>query len=179
MHPRTTELLEHLDRHYLSLQDAVVSVPPTRREIAPGDGEWSVANVLEHVALVNSNIARLLQKKLSEAKAAGLARDPESTSVLEHFDMRPLLNRQVKVSSPEFVRPTCAVDARLALEQANDSHAALRSVLTNFDGLALGTVSHAHPIFGTRNFYEWFAITGGHTDRHAAQIREIGQRLNA
>lgn len=178
MHPRTKELLDHLDRHHATLHEALDSVPVERREIAPAEGAWSVANVLEHVGMVNASVARLLHKKLAAAREAGLASDPDTSSVLEEFDMKPLLNRDMKISAPEIVRPSCAMDAETASRRVDESHAALRTVLTDFDGLALGTVYHTHPVFGTRNFYEWFAITGGHTARHAAQIREIGERVS-
>src|SRR6185437_5816022 len=99
MHPRTRELLDHLDTHHASLHEALESVRPDRREIAPADGAWSVANVLEHVGMVNASVARLLQKKLAAALEAGLASEPDTSSVLERFDMTPLLNRDVKISA--------------------------------------------------------------------------------
>ena len=177
MHPRTLELLQHLDRHHASLRQAVDSVPPERREIAPAQGEWSVANVLEHVAMVNTAVARTLGQKLASARAGGLAAETDSSPLAPGFDIRPLLNRNVKITAAEFVRPTCTVDAGTALQRADESHRILRGVLTIFDGLALGQVSHPHPVFGNRNVYEWFLTIGGHTARHAAQVREIGSRL--
>jgi hypothetical protein len=47
------------------------------------------------------------------------------------------------------------------------------------DGLALGQVSFSHPALGTLNVYQWLLFAAGHHARHAAQIREIGQQLDA
>jgi hypothetical protein len=47
------------------------------------------------------------------------------------------------------------------------------------DGLALGEVSFAHPALGPLNVYQWLLFAAGHHARHAAQIREIGQQLEA
>lgn len=152
-------------------------MPTERREIAPARDEWSVANVLEHVAIVNTAVAHTLGQKLALARADGLSAETDSTPLVAGFDMRPLLNRNVKIMAAEFARPTCTVDADTALQRADESHHTLRGVLTTFDGLALARVSHPHPVFGSRNVYEWFLTIGGHTARHAAQIREIGSRL--
>jgi hypothetical protein len=53
-----------------------------------------------------------------------------------------------------------------------------RAILTG-DGLALGTLTHPHPIFGPLTLYQWIATTAGHEGRHTAQIREIAAMLSA
>jgi hypothetical protein len=38
----------------------------------------------------------------------------------------------------------------------------VRETLRSADGLALGTITHPHPFFGTLSLYEWFALIGSH-----------------
>ncbi len=49
----------------------------------------------------------------------------------------------------------------------------MRDVLHAGDGLAIGTLSLPHPLFGPLTAYHWLAFVGAHEARHAAQIREI------
>src|SRR6266576_792173 len=49
MHPRTEELLQHLDKQHERLRRAVEDVPPERRETKPHPERRSVAEVLEHL----------------------------------------------------------------------------------------------------------------------------------
>ena len=47
MHPRTTEILTHLDTQSAELQRAVADVPPELRERRPGAPPWWVAGTRE------------------------------------------------------------------------------------------------------------------------------------
>jgi len=65
MHPRTEELLRHLDANRAVLHAAVDAVPPALRERKPGPDRWSVAETLEHLSRVEEGITRLLALRLS------------------------------------------------------------------------------------------------------------------
>lgn len=73
MHARTEELLQHLDTQRTVLRSAVESVPRELREVSPGAGCWSVAEIVEHLAQVETLLAGLFARRLAEAKAQGLA----------------------------------------------------------------------------------------------------------
>ena len=60
LHPRILELIEYLDEHRRHLHEAVASVPPPLRERKPGPDRWSVAEVVEHVSMVEQRVAALL-----------------------------------------------------------------------------------------------------------------------
>ena len=71
MHPRTDEMLRHLDANRVVLRAAVDSIPPELRETRPSPERWSVAEILEHLTRVEEQLTRFLGAKLAEAKAAG------------------------------------------------------------------------------------------------------------
>ena len=49
MHPRTEELLRHLDAHRVALRAAVADIPASLRDTRPVADRWSVAETLEHL----------------------------------------------------------------------------------------------------------------------------------
>jgi DinB superfamily len=175
LHPRIEELLEHLEETRGALLDAVEHVPAGRRDARPGDGRWTVGEVLDHVSRVEAGFARLLTKRVSDAREKGLARETETSSILGTVASGPLLDRERRLQAPEIVvpRPGATVaEGRAALAA---SRAAVRAALTDASGLALGTLTQQHPYFGTQNMYQWGVFLGYHDLRHADQIREIAR----
>ena len=177
MHPRTAELLEHLDRERAALRLAVEGVPPDRRERRPSPESWSVAEVLEHLALVERRLTQLFTTWMAEARAQGLGAESESTPLVPTLDWATVLDRRRKITASEAVRPRGDLNAPAAWGVLEEAQRALRTVVLEGDGLALGEVVRPHPVLGPLNLYQWVAFVGAHEARHAAQIREIGALL--
>lgn len=179
MHPRTEEINAYLDANRAALLEEVERVAPALRETRPAPDRWSVAEVLEHLALVERRITGLLAGSLSAARAEGLGPERETGPVVGTFDLTRVLDRGRPVEATAAARPLGGLDARGALAALEESRAALREVLFAGDGLALGEVSLPHPVFGPLNFYQWVLFVGGHEARHVAQIRGIAGALAA
>jgi hypothetical protein len=178
MHPRTAEILSHLDENRATLHAAVDTVPSPLRETRPATDRWSVAEVLEHLARVEEQITRLLAAKLSEARMTGvLGPERETSRVTDSLDRRAILDRRRRITAGERVLPRGEMDSAAALASLDKSRADLRELVVSHDGLSLGSVSFPHPVLGVIDGYQWFAFIGTHEARHAAQIREIGDEL--
>jgi DinB superfamily len=173
MHPRMTELLDHLDRQRLILRAAVDSISPDRWQRRPSPEGWSVAEVLEHLSLVEFRLANLFTTKLAEARAQGLAAEPDDTPLDLMRGMDGVGDREQKVATGEVMQPKAGLDGSAAWAALDDARRAMRAALISGDGLALGQISHPHPRFGPLDLYQWAAFLGWHEARHAAQIREI------
>lgn len=176
MHPRIEELLDHLDRRRTEVRSALDAVPTDRHQIQL-DGAWSVVNVLEHLAMVEGGVASLFRKRIDGARATGLGPEVETTSVLEQRSFGNVLDRTRKLQGSDAVRPVSGLDTDSAWRSLEQTRSQLRAVVTSADGLALGELTHPHRIFGPLNFYQWLVFVGDHEARHAAQIREIGERV--
>ena len=171
MHPRTQELLDYLDAQRAGLRAAFDAVAADSRERPPAPGRWSAAGVIEHLAIVNGRIAKVLSKRIVEGRAAGV--DPETSTdpVLPTIDTAMLLNRSLRVTAPEVLHPT-GLDASAAWAALERATVDVRASVAEGDGLALSTITHPHPLFGPLSLYYWIAFVGAHEARHAAQIRE-------
>lgn len=177
MHPRIQELLTHLHQTRADLRAAVDAVPAERRRQRAAPDRWSVAEVLEHLAIVETRIAGMIAAAVAEAKVAGLDRETSDAPVLAEMNLAGLLDRSRRFTASEASQPSGTITAEEAwtrLEQARDR---LKGVLQDVDGWALGTISRPHARLGVMNLYQWIGFTSGHEARHTAQIREIGAAL--
>jgi hypothetical protein len=178
MHPRTEEMLRHLDANRVVLRAAVDGVPPELRETRPSPDRWSVAEVLEHLTRVEEGISRLLAMRLGEAQTAGqLSVEADTSAITSSINHELMLDRRRLITAGERVVPRGGLDATTAMSALEASRTKLRELIVAYDGLTLGAVSHPHPVFGTINGYQWFIFIGSHEARHAAQIREIATQL--
>jgi len=179
MHPRTEELLRHLDVNRIALREAVDAIPPDLHETRPGPDRWSVAEVLEHLDRAERRLTHLFTTRLAEARAAGLEPERDTSSIVDTIDHDVLLDRGRRISAGEHVLPRGELDSSAAWTALEEARQRLRELVLAYDGLAIGTVTQAHPVLGTLGAGQWFAFLGSHEARHAAQIREIGEALGA
>jgi hypothetical protein len=179
MHSRLAELMEYVDAQRAGLLAAVAAVPASQRERRPEPEIWSVAEILEHLQVVELGIARLISRKLEKARAAGLGAETETSSLVGSLDHLPLLQREAFMPAPDFVKPSGAVTSSVALGALEQSRQALRDAVATGDGLALGNVSAPHALLGPLTLYQWVLFVGQHERRHALQVQDIARRFAA
>lgn len=177
MHPRIREVLDHLDTQRAELERAVAAVPPALRDLRPAPERWSVAEVLEHLALVEGQITRLLQNLIESARAAGLGPEQETSPVVPTADLSRILDRSRPVSAGAASTPRAGLDANVAARELAQQREVLRSIILSADGLALTKVTAPNPVLGPLNAYQWVLFVSVHEARHTAQIREISAAL--
>jgi hypothetical protein len=177
MHPRFEELMRHLDSARADLRAAIESIPEASRSRKPASGGWSPIGVLEHLALAESRITGLLAKKISDAKAAGLGPETDATPILSRLGLERVIDRSVRIEAPPPIQPTQEREFDVVWAALEEARHGLKRALAEGDGLALGEISHPHPVFGLIDGYQWIGFIGSHEARHAAQIREIGASL--
>ena len=179
MHPRSEEVLNYLDKTRSDLRTAVDSVPSLARNTRPAADQWSVAQVLEHLAIAHSRVAAGVSKWIAEAKAAGLGPETGNSSLLGTIPTERITDRSQKVQAPETILPRSDLDADTAWTELEQAREKLRAAFLSGDGLALEQVIKSHPVLGPINMYQWVLFNGSHEARHTLQIREIAALLNS
>jgi uncharacterized damage-inducible protein DinB len=179
MHPRIEEVLNYLDTERSALREAVELVPPALRDEAPGTDRWSVAQVLQHLAIIEKRIAMGMAKWIAEARTSGLGPEIDTSSILNSLPLQLIADRSQPRSAPEEVRPRGDTDAATAWKALEQTRAALRAAILAGDGLALSEVVQPHPVLGPINLYQWTLFVGSHEIRHTGQVREIAEQLSA
>jgi len=153
MHPRIQEVLTHLDDARADLRAAVESVPPARRETRPAGDRWSVAEVLEHLSIVETRIAGMIAGAVADARAAGLARETSDSPVLRGVDIAGLLDRSRRFIASEASQPSGTLTHDEAWGRVEQARERLKGVLQDVDGWALGSISRPHARLGEMNLY--------------------------
>ena len=179
MHARIEEALEYLDRERADLRAAVELVPPAKREQPPGPHRWSVAQVLQHLTLIENRVGRLVNKRIAGARAEGLGPELETGPILNTRHAAKIADRSLRVTAPDETCPPLDSNAASAWAALEQSRQALRAAVISGDGLALSEVKHPHPVLGEINLYQWILFVGSHEVRHTAQVREIAEQLKA
>ncbi len=180
MHPRLVAVIDFADRARVELLATVDAVPPPLREARPSEDVWSVAEILEHLMIVERGVAKLVALKLGEMQTLpDPPREAPDDVPLDMSKLRQLPDRSFRLPAPDRVVPRGELSAEEALSALLLSRGALLEQLHAADGYALSQASHPHPFFGPLDLYQWVYMTGGHELRHAAQIREVAAQLAA
>jgi hypothetical protein len=138
---------------------------------------WSVAEILDHLRMVETGVARLITKRVGQARESGLHEEKETSSVMPSFDRHSQYLNSTVLKSPAPVQPRPNVDISEALEGLETSREALRAAVGNADGLALAEIKHTHVILGELDLYQWLIFLGQHEGRHKKQIERTLQSL--
>lgn len=160
---------ESLGADRATLRAAVDRVPAAMRAVKPAPDRWSVAEVLEHLSIVEGRVVAMLGALIPTAPyAEGAGRKPASA-----LDRAPLLNRTTRVNAPDPIQPTGTVSVDEAWAALDRTRRQLLELLDTAEGRDLTQISRQHPVLGPLDGYQWIAAVGGHEERHAAQIAEI------
>lgn len=141
---------------------ALASLDAAQWRFRPAPGQWSPADVAEHVAIANGNLGRALAARLLESpigSAAVAVTDAEIPYLFYRGEEPP----GVAAPTGALVDPAQGVaaietSARSILDWADGVHADLRAF-----GLP-------HPVFGLLDGVQWLLFAGAHMERHRAQL---------
>ena len=169
--PALLALLQHEREQLLA---CFASIPAADRTRSAGEGEgggWSAAQIVEHVARVEGNVARMI------AKAAELPRTATAEELqAAQFTERSIgwvRHRGTKVEAPERVRPSESLDADAALAQILASRAAVLDAFSAADPAVLDGIIFPHPFIGPLTLRAWMELIAHHDARHADQMAEL------
>ncbi len=173
MHPRLAELLTYLEAQRDRVRGAANRLPRERWSVRPSPGKWSVAEVIWHLQRVERGVAKLIAKRAGEARASGHPAESSTTSMIGALDGRAVDDRTQPIIAPPQVSPPEPIDPNEVERQLEESRSLLRAAIADADGLALGSITHPHPVLGEINLYQWILFVGHHEARHAGQIAEV------
>jgi len=179
MHRRLSELIDYADATRVALLDAAATVPVDRFAARPGPERWSAAELLEHLARVESGCARVIAKRAAGAREAGIGQERDESSMLGALDGRGVTDRRRKLTAPEIVAPTGGFSRERSLDALAASRAEFKRAVADADGLALTEVRHTHVVLGEIDLYQWILFVAQHEQRHLPQLEEIAEQLRS
>jgi hypothetical protein len=167
------ELVDRLRTDRESLRQAVENLSEAQLDLKPGESEWSISDIVHHLALAEEATLKLASRLLAEAESRGVPEDPDPQgSVLDVLD--PLrVNLAKRAKAPERVTPRSAVPVADSLRRLDISRERLLARIQELARYDLALLSFPHPLLGQLNLYQWLLLVGDHEERHAAQIKRM------
>lgn len=156
----------------------VGGISPEDAVILPDGEKWNIQQIVEHVSIVGSAVAKICAKLLAGAKEDGIPSDGSFT-LSANFGERAAAIAVTKVDAPDRVHPTgeISIAGSLAtLAAATEAFDSLRPDMERYD---LSAHTFPHPFFGPLTAAEWLVMAGLHEQRHAAQIEGLLTKVRA
>jgi hypothetical protein len=149
---------------------SVEGVPRERLTTRLSEDSWSVAEILEHLRLVEVSVAQVISFHAAQARTKEIPQETATTSVLGSMDHFEIAEGSTPMKVPSIVRPARDADAATALAGLETSRAAFRAAVESVNGLALGEIKQVHRTLGELDLYQWIVFLGQHEARHTSQI---------
>ena len=138
----------------------------------PAPDRWSIAEVMEHLAIIEGRIGEIVGK-LGEAPVDAPDRNVKQ---VDAFVLADVPSRYPRITAPERVAPSGRCTGAEALERFLRSRVQTLELLASSPHLR-GRVL-PHPIYGPWDGYQWILAAGGHCARHTGQILEVKAHSN-
>lgn len=169
--PRLAEIIESIQAARVALESFVQSVPETLSQQRPAPEQWSIADNLEHLALIEDGCGRMISNIVKQVRAEGAPAETDSSSMLGCLDQYDIPNATRKVAAPERVQPTSNVPVQVSMASLRQARTRLLQAVQDASGLDLSRGSVPHPVFGPFNGYQWLLLLGQHERRHLRQMQ--------
>lgn len=137
----------------------------------PTPNEWSVAEVVHHLCLVEQHMINVLEHELTQA--------PKRLPLLNHLIPYSLLvgRRVRRVRAPKAVEPLNPPPKETVIENYNRVRANIKALSAEHGRKRLSQVVLKHPFLGAFSGVKAIAFVGYHEQRHYKQIQDIIRQL--
>lgn len=174
MHPRIEEVMTQLALRRSQLEAVLAELPRERWRERPATGGWTMAELVDHLRVVEDSCTRVIRKLMQKIRDEGLGGEREVSPLLPvHGPVAMIVNRERKFEAPPFVAPGADPDPAEAYDGLLATREALLATLREADGMALSAVTRPHPVVGPIDGYGWALSVAEHEARHTEQAREI------
>ncbi|WP_124727682.1 DinB family protein [Staphylospora marina] len=135
----------------------------------PSDAEWSVAQIAEHLHLVERAVASQIRHGLFEISETPFVERPIET-VLDR-------SVRVKVPNPALEPKNEPISSDELTEKLTRSREQLLEAIKGFTPEDLRRRAFSHPLFGMLSLQQWITFLEYHERRHLEQISETMKKL--
>ena len=168
------QMIDHISRQRDKLIKSISGLSDAQLAYKPADGEWSLNDILHHLALTDEANGKLTSRALKHAQEKNVPADPTpDESVLHCLDEAAARISNVKATAPDFVRPQSHLSAPESLTRLAASRERMVQAIEQLSAYDLTQLKYPHPVLGDLDMYQWILIAGGHEGRHVGQIKRI------
>ena len=162
--------LKRLDSFREDLLQTIEPLDPLLFSQRPSDNEWSVAEIVQHLGLVEARVTKELE--------AAVAREPRRVGLLRQLIPTYIVSvRLLRVKAPKAMNPVAVVEKDEAIKNIEQVRRALKAFCDTHDANRLRNVTFKHPFLGNISGLATISFLGYHEQRHLKQIREALKKL--
>jgi hypothetical protein len=154
---------------------ATANLSPEQWNFKPGPDRWSIAEVLEHMVVIQELVLGPIREQLAQAPVAAHRDYAQIDAII--VDQFPV--RTMRLQAPQPGQPTGRVTPDAALERLITNCGRLREYVESTPDLRLRVIE-SMPLkavtkgeFEHMDGYQWVLGVAAHTERHTKQIREV------
>ena len=167
-----TDILAANEQAQARFMAAVSNLNDTQADFRPDENQWTIAEIVEHVSIVNDGFLRLTHKLLKEAESA--AKPPKTDLNLGHTSLDENgQHHPGPFQAPDRVRPQGGARIEDSLAKMGATLAGLMEIRSRLEAVDLSEQMFPHPFLGPINAYQWLILLGEHEDRHRDQIDRL------
>jgi uncharacterized damage-inducible protein DinB len=167
------------------LAERVENLSPAQQTFRSAEGEWSIAEIVDHLSILEQSMVQLigmLLKKSEGATAAvnagdsgGDAQAGAGAPPFRPFSLDDFIEqvKEVKLTAPERMRPGGSVALADALASLRRTRAEIEAMRPRLEAANLNAATYPHPAFGELDIAQWLAFIGLHERRHLRQIKNL------
>ncbi len=160
---------------------ATVGLSESQLNFKPAPDSWSIAEILEHVAMVHAVVLGPVRQNLAAAPPHPADRDYRRADAII---INGLPDRTGRFNGPEALHPAGRSTPAASLESVRGSTAALIQYLEStpdlrrhaIESLPMKAISRGE--YDTMDGYQWILAAAGHAARHTLQIEEVKANPN-
>ena len=164
-----TDIFEYLNKTKNELESSVEDLSEEQMAYEPEDGGWSIAEIVEHIIIVEGALKGMLEAKIKAGE------DLDQVSEVKMTDeqvMGLITDRSSSIQTQDQFQPTGKFsEADEALEAFNDQRENIVTWLKDSDANMRNYVNEFP--FGKLDAYQTVIFMAGHTARHTDQIEEV------
>lgn len=160
-----------LDASSASFLEAIEPLTPLQWSARPGPGQWSPAQIAEHIVLTETALFRKVQAMLATPPDGDHGVESATDPAIVTRLTAALAGRQGRVEAPATLQPSGTWTPLEVCERFQAHRAQIHHFLqTNDQPLHHHTAPS--PFFGTLNAFHWLLYAPLHTQRHVQQLHE-------
>ena len=164
------KVLQRLDSVHQKLLDVVSRLGPNFYSQRPAEGEWSVAEIVHHLCLVEERVIKELEGAIARPPPrVGLFRRLIPTSIVS--------SRLIRVKAPKAVKPLDAPAKEIGIQNLDRARSALKTLCATHGDDRFRQLVFKHPFLGDIDGVATVSFVGYHEQRHYKQIREVLRKL--
>ncbi|MGH9873375.1 MAG: DinB family protein [Pyrinomonadaceae bacterium] len=158
--------LNRLDAIHQKLISTISPLDSNLYAQRPAEGEWSVAEIVHHLCLVEGRVTKELE--------AAIAREPQRVGFLRRFIPTSIVSlRLIRVKAPKAMNPLDAPARDHALENFERARSSLKTLCAAHSEERFRNLVFKHPFLGEIDGVATISFIGYHEQRHYKQIREV------